>query len=269
MKKSLLIILIALIGFILIMGCSTQQQTTQQNIVSPTSSPQITSTQIASTPQTITPSVIEEKPVQITNLDANRHFLDIAFGRSTNNLKKNLNGLVYTLNGKYSESDKKIISDFAKDYNNFTSTKTFIDSPIVEKGDGMSINFYPQDYVKKLGEHKYQEIDPTTGDINFAMDIKYVESYHSLGPALEFPQFYINPDLTGNVRQHYIMKAMLLSIGFQGTTINYPDSFFYTGNNDKINLTPLDKAAINVMHDVRIINGMTFDSAKESLILNY
>ena len=255
------------------MGCSSQQQTTQQNIVSPTSSPQITSTQIATTPQTTTPPVIEEKPVQITNLDANRHFLDIAFGRSTYSLKKELNGLVYTLNGKYSDGDKKIISDFAKDYNIFTSTKTFIDPPIADKGEGMSINFYPQDYVKKLGEHKYQEIDPTTGDINFAMDIKYVKAYQAAGfptsPPFEYPQFYINPDLTGNMRQHYIMKAMLLSIGFQGTTINYPDSFFYTGNTDKINLTPLDKAAINVMHDVRITDGMTLNRAKESLILNY
>ena len=220
----------------MIAGCSSQQSIIKQE------SPNITTTtqQVTSVPtlvpnQLVTQIATTDKSASFSGIDVNRHFLDLTFGRSNNYLTKISTDpdhkVSFTLNGKNTNDDAKIINDFAKNYNSFTSTSTFDSSPIRTDQKGILIEFYPQDYLKSLQTYVLTttETDPTSGDILFI-------------PGANGGITYINSDLSGDVRKHYIMKAMLISLGFQGTTNNYPDSFFYANNIDHVNLTPLDIA---------------------------
>lgn len=264
MENSFLLVLVALICFISIVGCTSSPTKAQEEAVNTTIIP----TRVSSV-QTVAPTQISTAPVTVTinesftGVDVNRHFLDITFGRANSYLTKVTTGsaykVAYTLNGKNMDSDADIITDFAKNYNSLTSTTTFDNPPIRTDEKGIHIEFYPQDYLQSLDEKyiTYKELDPSSGNYLF---ILYSGS--------DQPRYYINSDLTGDVRKHYIMKAMLFSLGFQGTTNTYPDSFFYANTINHVNLSPIDKAAINVMYDSRIQNGMSINDAKNALLID-
>lgn len=257
MHKSFLIVII---GFLLIIGCTSQiPQQEQTSTVSPTQ----TITETPTLPDT-TPSATPTSERIYTDDEINRHFLNIAFGRDNYYLVKiytsSSNRVGFSLYGQNTPEDEQFMTDFAKNYNRFTATTTFHDPPIRTDEKGVYLGFFPSNYLKSIEEAQivYREIDPSNDDYLFIITSKYGD----------FTHYYVNSDLTGDRRNHYIMRAMLYYLGFPGVTNTYPESFFYAENRDGVTLISLDKSAINVMYDKRIIAGMPINAVKNVLLID-
>jgi hypothetical protein len=259
MKKILLIL--SVIGLILFCGClSSSQQAPAGN-----TTPQATASPTGTVPATVTtPSVTPTPQTQITDEMIKRHFLNIAFGRDNAYIEKLSvdpdNPVDFSLNGQVSADDVATIKAFAADYNKTTNTRTFSRDPIRTDQKGIYFGFFPDSYLKSLSETNiiHKEVNPDTGQI------LYLVAYSPDGG----DRLYVNSDLTGDIRTHNIMRILFYYLGFPGQTYDYPESFFYANSSDNVVLTPLDKAAINVMYDARIYRGMTFESAKNVLLMN-
>lgn len=259
MKKILLVL--SIIGLILLCGClSTSQQppagnTTPLATASPTETVAATNT---------TPSVTPTPQTQFTDEMVKRHFLNIAFGRDNAFIEKLTvdpdNPVDFSVNGEASADDLATIKAFAADYNKTTNTRTFSREPIRTDQKGIYLGYFPDVYLKSLSESNiiHKEVDPETGRILFMVTYSPDSGDH----------LYVNSDLTGDERTHATMRVLFYYLGFPGQTYDYPDSFFSANSFSNDILTPLDKAAINVMYDARIYRGMSFESAKNVLLMN-
>ena len=258
-----ILLLATLMLLVLATACTTQPTEP------PISSDVITTLQTA-TPTEQTTTIPTTTPVQmvISDEDINRHFLSIAFGRTDILLRKVYTGIDYkvpvNLNGLSNSDDIKFITEFARNYNQFTQTDTFHQPPRVTTGGlgigNVVINFYPPDYLKSISDYSIisKKVDPETGDYLFVIS----------QPKDRPTQYYINSDLSINERNHYIMKSIFHFLGFAGETYNYPDSYFYADNHDGIDLIPLDKAAISVMYNRNIFRGMSITQVKDTLLID-
>ncbi len=241
MHKAFVIVVIA---FLLITGCTTQIPRQEQTL---TVSPTKTITETPTLPHT-TPGATPLSEKTYKDYEIKLHFLDIAFGRDTYFLVKfypsSSNRVAFSLYGHNTADDEQFMTNFAKNYNNFTETVTFHDPPVRTDDKGAYLGFFSSSYLKSIDESQiiYRETDPSNGDYLFII---------TSIPG-EFTHYYVNSDLTGDRRNHYIMRAMLYYIGFRGVTNTYPESFFYTENRNGAALISLDKSAINVMYNKRI-----------------
>jgi hypothetical protein len=263
MKYILFVILLVIA--LVTAGCVSENKNT---VVAPTETTTIITTQMTPSPtilptRAVTTTVNIEKTDSFTDVDVNRHFLSLVFGKTNFYITKRYTGpgarVAFSLDGKNTADDTQTITDFGKDYNIFTSNTAFDSPPIRTDEKGIHLEFFPPDYFKNLNEYYiiFKEIDPSNENYLFAV----MYSAKSDGN-----HFLINSDLKGDKRKHYIMKAMLYVLGFVGTTYTYPDSFFYSNNQDHITLTPIDKAAINVMYNNQIYNGMSLTGVKTVLM---
>jgi hypothetical protein len=259
MKKILLVL--SLTGLILLCGClGTSPQGPPAN-----TTPQATATPAVTIAATdTTPSVTPTTPAPFTDEMVKRHFLNIAFGRDNAYIEKLTvdpdNPVDFSLNGQVSADDVATIKAFAADYNKTTNTRTFSREPIRTDQKGIYLGYFPDVYLKSLSEANivHKEVDPETDRVLFMVTYSPESGDH----------LYVNSDLTGDIRTHMTMRALFYYLGFPGQTYDYPDSFFYANSLSNDILTPLDKAAINVMYDARIYRGMTFQSAKNVLLMN-
>jgi len=268
MKKIKIIImgLLFVILAICIAGCTTQttpQQSSEiSDTVAQTTNPTISETIVQITETTTTSTITTPTQIAYSNEDINNHFLSLAFGRTNYYLEKVTTGsahkILFTLKGQSTDEDHSFITNFARDYNQFTQTETFHKPARIQTDDdpwSISINFYPSTYLESLHEGKirYKKVDPNNDE--------YLYIVTSSSP----PQYYINSNLSGDKRNHFIMSATFDYLGFPGETYNYPDSFFYFDNWDKIKLSSLDKAAINIMYKPLLYRGMSIEDVKSSL----
>jgi hypothetical protein len=260
-----LIVIIMLLVFLFVAGCTNQTPQSNQSIDATTTN----ATAPTEPPTTIPPSPSQAR-VSFTNDEVNRHFMIIAFGQTNSKLNKVFPNTHVSINlqGQANTDDAKFISDFAKSYNQFTETEIF-DSPVEIEFDDypyhhrLNINFYPSAYIKEMGG-MYEEKDPTTDEYLYAI------TYPIQGSRITHPipsQYYINSKLSITERNRYIMKSMLHFLGFSGKTYDYPDSYFYVENKDGINLSPLDQAAIRVMYNPAFSNGMSKEAVEDVLFI--
>ena len=251
--------------FILVAGCISPVQPSPPATVTPTGTPPATSlpppTPLPATPA---PSTV------FTRDQVGQLFIDIAFGCDNTWITKinpsPENHLFFSLEGSTTDEDKLIVEQFARQYNLMTATETFTDDPLSDKG--APIIFFPGKSLDSLEKTFIgcREIDPATGTV-LSLIYKPVISYPS-GETVMTTRIYINADLEGARRQHYLQRAMLYYLGFPGETYAYPDSFFYYNTSESVAFTPIDIEAMKTMQNPGVYTGMGITEARWLLLDN-
>ena len=126
------------------------------------------------------------------------------------------------------------MKNFTKNYNRLMSVEAFSDDPFSSQGNPIII--YPLNSLDSLEKSfiACQELDQKSG----------VPLYMIYKPVIEQPsgrkevitKIYLNSDLQGAERNHYLERAMLHYLGFPGQTYSYPDSVFFYSTQSNVDL---------------------------------
>ena len=256
------------IGSILFAGC-----------ISPQSTPGI-STQTPPTPlvsqNTPLPTTGPAVPVPSATVDTftrdqvSKLFIDIAFGCDNTRVNKfspsSDNHMFYSLEGQVRNEDRLFVKNFTKNYNLLMSVEAFSDDPFSSQGNPVII--YPRNSLDSLEKSfiACQELDQKSG----------VPLYIIYKPVIEQPngqkevitKIYINSDLQGAQRNHYLERAMLQYLGFPGQTYSYPDSVFFYNTQSNVDLTAVDVEAVRTMYNPGVYQGMTVEEVRRLLLNN-
>jgi hypothetical protein len=247
-------------------GTGPTGPTTQPSITSTTA---ITTTMIPTTPVLTsavpTTQAVTTTPVSYTTNDINKHFVDVAFGPDysyINKWSKQLVGVAIT--GAYTNDDVKTLNDFFKLFNSYSSyTKLPSEVKQGDKGE-IVLNFLPESSLKNVNSDNSWKISTNheTGTINFI----YKTATNQFGGNVE--TIYINSDLKGDERTHWILRSLLYELGFPGETGTYPDSMFYSESDTATTLSKIDLKALELMYGSKISYGMTLAQVRQLLLIN-
>lgn len=274
--KTILLIVFGLILVVFVAGCTSSPASTT---LAPTPTPEViyitvTSTPIQNTPTTTAPSApittIISSPTATqavySSNDVNRHFVDIAFGPDYSYINKWNKELVgVTIDGSYTDDDVKILNDFFKLFNSYSSY-TKLPSEVKQGEKGLIvIHFMPESSLKNINIDNSLKISKNheTGSINFI--------YNSMvGPygASSTDHLYLNSDLKGDARKHWVLRSLLYELGFPGETGTYPDSIFYSDSDSITSLSKIDVKALELMYGTKISFGMSLNQVKQLLLLD-
>ena len=217
--KETIFFAVLVILLILFSGCTSPGQPPVTPVTTPitppaTHIPPIQTTVPAVTPLTTTPRT------SFTKEQVNELFIDIAFGCDNTRITKldlsSENHLFYSLEGQVTNDDTDFVKRFTKNYDLLTSVEAFSDDPLSSRGN--PIIFYPRDSLDSLEKNfiACQELDPTSGAPLYIIYKSTVENPN--GQTSVTTKIYLNSDLKGAPRNHYLEKAMLYYLGFPGQT---------------------------------------------------
>ena len=152
--------------------------------------------------------------------DIYRHFVDIAFSPDYPSiLKWNKDFVHVAVTGNYDSRDIKTINNFLQVFNNYSSTTKLPRE--VQQGETLGdivLNFLPESSLNNIKLDTSWKIsrNPENGTINFIYKtnpFQYGVVTHTV---------YINSDLKGDARTHWILRSLLFELGFPGETGMYP-----------------------------------------------
>lgn len=252
------------VSFILLAGCISPYQSPGTPVTTP-DTPEATP---VPTTEPVMPPVTSPPGSTFTRDEVGQLFIDIAFGCDNTWVYKVTpspeNHLFYSLEGQVGDDDRAFVRQFAEQYNRITSIETFSDDPIRSKGN--PIIFYPADSLDSLEKTfiSCQERDPETGTPVYLI-YKPIVEYPS-GETVVVTKIYLNSDLTGARRTHYLQRALLYYLGFPGQTYTYPDSVFYYNTQSNVEFIPIDVEAIKTMYHPGIYWGMSVQEVRWLLL---
>jgi hypothetical protein len=198
--------------------------------------------------------------------DIYKHFVDIAFAPDHPTIIKWNKDLVHVaVTGNYDSRDIKTINNFLQVFNNYSSTTKLPGE--VQQGETLGdivINFLPESSLTNINLDTSWKIsrNPVNGTINFIYKtnpFQYGVVTHTV---------YINSDVKGDARTHWILRALLYELGFPGETTTYPDSIFYSGSDTVTSLNKIDLKALELMYSTKISNGMDLYKIKQLLFID-
>lgn len=265
-KETIFFVLLT-ISLLLLSGCSSPGQPPVTPVTTLISQPTTPVTPIQTTLPATT--LITTIPVtSFTKEQVDELFIDIAFGcDNTRIAKPDLtpeNHLFYSLEGQVTNDDSDFVRGFTKNYDLLTSVGAFSEDPLSTRGN--PIIFYPRDSLDSLEKNfiACQELDQTSGAPLYIIYKSVLENPN--GQTSVTTKIYLNSDLTGAPRNHYLEKAMLYYLGFPGQTYSYPDSVFYYNAQSNVNFTPIDIEAMKTMYNPGISSGMTIQEVRRLLL---
>lgn len=194
------------------------------------------------------------------------HFFEIAFSEMNYELLRQEirnRPVIISSFGSFSSEDKTVVEDFIRNFNHVSSRLKI--SPYVktnELGADFWINIFPEKTLHQLSDdiHGQRQVDYTEYEGSVLSDTilyRVDTRYQALDPGL---QAFVNDDLTGNKRRHYILRAMTYCLGFTGEATD-PTSFFYPGNTEQVNLSETDWRAIRLMYGPVMARNLTIGDA--------
>jgi hypothetical protein len=270
--RSIWILTLGLILVILVCGCTSATPPSQPNATSaivtgtipvPTT-PKITSSETTRIPEVIPSSTITQT-LYSTN-DIYKHFVDIAFSPDSLSINKWNKELVHVaVTGNYDSKDIKTLNNFLQVFNSYSSTTKLPRE--VQQGETLGdivINFLPESSLNNINLDTSWKIskNPENGMIYFIYktnQFQYGVSTHTV---------YINSDVKGNARTHWILRSLLYELGFPGETGIYPDSIFYSGSDAVTSLSKIDLKALELMYGTKISNGMSLNKVRDLLLID-
>ncbi|HWS22732.1 MAG TPA: DUF2927 domain-containing protein [Methanoregula sp.] len=226
--------------------------------------PKVTSSETAAIPEVLPSSTITQ--TLYSTSDIYKHFVDIAFSPDYPSINKWNKELVHVaLTGNYDNNDIKTINNFLQVFNSYSST-TKLPKEVQQSetlGDIVLI-FLPESSLNNINLDSSWKIskNPENGAINFIYKtnrFQYGVSTHTV---------YINSDLKGNARTHWILRSLLYELGFPGETGMYPDSIFYSGSDTVTSLNKIDLKALELMYGTKISNGMSLNKIKDLFLID-
>jgi hypothetical protein len=210
-----------------------------------------------------TPVTPQTTNTALSSADINKHLMRIAFGPGNTIIQKpEEERIIIAITGDYDENDTVILNQFTTLFNNNALSNQFTNS--IKFGDQGSavLNFLPESSLKNIVIENDTIVskNPKTGVINYIR--KPVKQQF-----ITTDVFFINSDLQGNIRTHWILRSLLYELGFTGETIDNPDSIFFSGSENVTELSEIDVKALQIMYSNKITNGMTFDRVKTLLLI--
>lgn len=248
------------ISCILTAGCITPE-TTPEN--SPVTAPTTESSPVPTT-EPPTPSDTVPEAAQFTRDDVHELLMDIAFGCDNTGVTmfspSSENHLFFSLEGQVIPADIDFVSLFTRQFNRITPIEVFTDEPLNSRGS--PIIFYPDDSLDSL-EKRFvacQELDPESGKPLYIIYKSVTELPN--GESETTTKIYLNANLAGAEREHYLQKAMLYYLGFPGQTYNYPDSVFFYNTRSTTDFTTIDIEAMKTLYHPGIYEGMSIQELR-------
>jgi len=269
--RSICILTIGLVLVILAGGCVSTAPSSQPAAASttvtgtiPVQPPTVTSSETTAVPG-VSPSPPVTQALYSSN-DIYRHFVDIAFGPDHPTIIKWNKELVHVaVNGNYDSKDIKTINNFLQVFNSYSGTTKLPGE--VQQGETLGdivIIFLPESSLNNINLDTSWKIsrNPENGTINFIYKtnpFQYGVITHTV---------YINSDVKGDARTHWILRSLLYELGFPGETGMYPDSIFYSGSETVTSLNKIDLKALELMYSTKISNGMDLSRVKQLLFID-
>ncbi|MGB7787442.1 hypothetical protein, partial [Methanoregula sp.] len=254
------VIILFIIGILVVSG--TWNPSGATNVTNATNVSAKNITLVKSTATTATKATPTKPPVTPTpsptpqgysSADIGNHLIEIAFGPDNNVIQKPAGALLtVTYSGTYTDSDVALLNNFTSQFNDYSSTTKLSENVNFNSGADIWLVFLPVTSLNQISVDNTTTVDEDfqTGTIYFIQTPYY--SGVKAGA-----KTYVNADLTGNVRQRWILRALLYNLGFLGETAKYPDSLFYDGTNNVTQMNTIDLDALQLMYGRKIANGMT------------
>jgi hypothetical protein len=270
--RSIWILTIGLILAILAGGCTSTapsaQPTATSTIVLGTTPvptpPKVASSETDALPEVIPSSTLTQ--ALYSTSDIYKHFVDIAFSPDYPTIIKWNKELVHVaVNGNYDSKDIKTINNFLQVFNSYSGT-TKLPKEVQQSetlGDIVLI-FLPESSLNNINLDTSWKIskNPENDTIN------YIYKTNPFQYGVITHTVYINSDLKGNARTHWILRSLLYELGFPGETGMYPDSIFYSGSDTVTSLSKIDLKALELMYGTKISNGMSLNKIRDLLMID-
>jgi hypothetical protein len=260
---------ILILGFLLIGGCTSTAPTVT------TSPPTTTSTAPAETTPVWTPTTITAIitpvipttltttiPASYTTNDINKHFVDIAFGPDYAFINKWPGDHVdIGISGNYNDADIILLNNFSKLFNSYSTTE-LAEVKEERKTANIVLIFLPESSLKNVNSDNSWKVSKNreTDKINFI--------YKTTEGVRKSETIYINSDLKGDTRTHWILRALLYELGFPGETGTYTNSIFYSDSETVTSLSKIDLKALELMYGKKISYGMTLTQVQQLLLID-
>jgi len=243
-------------------GCLTasEEQETVQSTVSPTP----TTVPTTDIPPTENPApVTTPTPIGLSSEEINLHFMDIAFGGGNLFLQRlplpptmTTSRATISLNSG-TEHDREVIESFAKKFNSLSQSNKLFENPKEGISGDIRIKFLPPDGLDAI------DLTSEMGCLNreFICDgttCAKIKGY----------DIYLNSEMVGDQRTHFILRSLLYTLGFKGDSFTYPDSIFAYPENTVTSLSFLDEKAVQVMYGLGMDTWMTVDQVKAVLFFS-
>jgi len=278
MKVNYMVILLVLgIALVCLAGCTSS---TPEPVSTPAATPTpqagnatVTVTQPVanSTATQAIPATTTTAPALYTPNEIDSHFLDIAFNNKFQTIgQSSASGNTIAITGDYTDTDVSALGNFLLQFNNNSPIKQLPAVPVQESNGGdIRFNFIPESSMDTLAQQQ-----PSFGLINRDSSGKIGSIYKTTSNTVSNSTnayvyrsgtVFVNSNLTGDERTHYMLRGLLYYLGFVGQTTTYPDSIFYAGPNNTVTPDGIDWQAIDVMYGGTITPGMTFNEVTDVL----
>jgi hypothetical protein len=206
-----------------------------------------------------TPAITYSQPVLYTPEEVNKHFIMVVFGNNRKEIEKFEDPVIsVSIIGNATDTAAEDIGEFSRIFNALSSESVL---PVANyKADNANINliFLNNPAMANVEESKKfsQIIDPDTRQVALIYWNQSSAKY-----------IYLNTDMPPEKSEHYLLRGLLIGLGFYGETPQYPDSIFYARKSTTTELSDLDKAAIQILYGHKIDNRMTLEDVKKVLVI--
>ena len=275
--NSMVVLLVLGIVLVCLAGCTSS---TSGAVPTPTATPTphagnatVTVTPpVANSTVTQTPPAANSTGPALYNSSAiDSHFMDIAFNNKFETIgESSTSGDTIAITGDYTDNDVSTLGNFLLQFNNNSPIKQLPAVPVQESNSGdIRFNYIPESSLDTLAQQQ-----PSFGLINRDSSGKIGSIYKTTSNTVSNSTnayvyrtgtVFVNNNLTGDERTHYMIRGLLYYLGFVGQTTTYPDSIFYPGPNNTITPNGIDWQAIDVMYGGTITPGMTYNEATNAL----
>ena len=251
---------------------ATSQPTGKNVSATPTSKPTATNTKgqvtlKATETPTPTPTPVPTTQRVFTPSEISQHFMDVAFSPDNSAIIRwQAQGVTVAISGEYTPADVNITNEFLTTFNAYSST-TELSKDVKESSTGDIVMIFMSEedlegVEKGIGEQKSTKISRNfkTGKINYLIK---PANFFTDKPTVEV---CVNSAFAGNERTHWYLRSLLYALGFTGETGTYPQSIFYSGENNTIaQLDLIDWKVVELMYGRQISNGMAKSTVKSKI----
>jgi hypothetical protein len=218
-----------------------------------TPSPNMTVPQGTETP-------VPQATVKPSSDELKLHFLDLAFGSGNAALERwsatdNNGRIIIAVTGN-SNTDIPLLENAAREFNSLSQTNKLSEQIKRSSSGDLAIKFIKENGMGAI----------VLNSTNSLANQEF--RYDNFTTAKITPgTIYINASLTGDLRNHTLMRSLYYEMGLTGSTQSYPDSLFYSEDNTNTNLTYADQKAVEILYGTGLTSGMRLDDVKKVVYL--
>ena len=265
MKRFVIVPGICLLLVILASGCinnpSGPVPVTSSPVPPATPEPLVTVLPAAPPGETVSPVTAIPTPLftpekkSYTTDEVNRHLVAI-IGTENSRIYKQSGNLRMGLEGQATDEDFKTVVAFNREFNNLAPNLHLPEEEFaLKKISGVIVSLLPEATLREVNRDTIRKNVTVNGQVKY-----YIGTSGT--------QVYVNSDLKGDERKHYLVRAILEVLNFNGEDYAYPDSIFNPDAATVTQMSGLDAAAAKVLYSNRIASGMSPDEVRKALFMN-